>query len=490
MVEGEGKKGLVREKEKGKIFLFGSYVEAQNFGLTAKQHEPPPPALAYLDAVLKKEGYNVVTRDYAFWNERDYLDEVRNVIEEFKPDIVGISVMTMTRVSTYKAIKLIKQLNSKIKIILGGIHASMMYKQLIENFPIDAVCVGEGEITIIELVDALLKNKPLNKIKGIAYKNKRDNVIVTPQRELIHNLDEIPFPDYKAHVKPHVKQIDMVSSRGCPNKCSFCCLHAVSKQRWRPRGYMDVVNEIEYIIKNLPWIEKISFMDDTMILDNQRIINMCKEIVKRGIKISLQCSARIKPVSRELFYWMEKAGFDEIRFGIETGSPRLMEAIHKNITQEDCIRCFKILSEFKKINVVKFLIVGFPGETDETVNETIEFVKRLQKIIKMDFFAVNPLWVYPMTEVYEVAKKAGFIDDDYWLTDKPCPFFIVEHSEKKLKEMANRIAIETSMAQGKIYFLKLMLKRIKWRPKYYLRRITQLSGKDLNRILRNYIFKG
>jgi len=476
-----------------RVFLFEACVEEQNLGLEAKMEEPFPLGLAYLSRILKDAGYKVKAKDYAYWKEKKYLIDLKKIIESFKPDIVGISVMSMTRVSTYHGIKLIKKINSDIKIILGGIHSSIMYKQLLENFPIDAVCIGEAEDTILELLDALQKGKSLKRIKGIAYKNRRGKskgkIIITPPRPLIHDLNRIPFPDHKSFVNPKVKQVYMITSRGCPYRCSFCCLHAISHQIWRPRDYMNVVDEIEYIANNFPWVTDITFHDDTLTLDNKRVVNICKEIVKRGIKMRFQCSARIKPVSKEMFYWMEKAGFNEIRFGIETGSPKLMKAIHKGITQEDCIKTFKMLKPFKKIKVVKFLMVGFPGETDETINETIEFVKKLQKIIKMDFFYATPLWIYPETEIYDIAKKAGFMDDNYWLTDKPCPLFTVEHSEKKLKEMSNRISIETILAQGKIYFLGLMLKKIIKYPKYYIARMTQITLKDFNRIIKKYLLR-
>ncbi|MCW8965848.1 MAG: B12-binding domain-containing radical SAM protein [Candidatus Pacearchaeota archaeon] len=456
-----------------RVFLFEGCVEDQNKSPLEGLNGSYPLGIAYLDSVLSEKGMKVITKDYANWQKGSFLYDVKEICKMFKPEVVGISVMSMTRVSTYKAIKLIKSLDKGIKIVLGGMHSSMMYKQLLENFEIDAICIGESEETILELVDALDKGTSLSKVKGIVYKEK-NKIKVTPKRELIKNLDDIPFPNHKAFMNKKRIRAFILSSRGCPNQCSFCCLHIISHRRYRIRSYKSVVDEIEFLSKKFPQIKEIEFVDDTLILDNKRVIDICKEIIKRKIKKRFYCSGRVKPVSKEMFYWMEKAGFVEIRFGIESASKKIMASINKGISQEDIMNAYNTIKPFKKIRVVKYLMVGFPGETDETINETIEFTKKLQKIIPMDFFTATPLWVYPGTEIYDIMKSKGKINDDYWLTNKPCPLYTVEHSEEKLKEMANRIAIETAAAQGKIFFIRLGLKKIITHPKYYFSRVKYL----------------
>lgn len=455
---------------KDKIFLFESCVEEQNKAPFISPNEPYPLGLAYLDSVLQKNGMSVITKDYAQWKEKEFLEDIKGIIQRFNPQFIGISVMSMTRVSTYHAIKLIKSLNKEAKIILGGMHPSMMYKQLLENFPIDVVCIGESEETLPEVINAFQENKSLRKIKGIAYKSNK-KVLVNPKRELIRDLNSLPYPNHKAFMNKKRSKVFILSSRGCPNLCSFCCLHLISHRIYRMRTYKSVVDEIEFIIKKFPNIQEIELVDDTFILNNQRVIDICKEIIKRGIKKKFYCSGRVKPVSKELFYWMEKAGFVEIRFGIESASKKIMKSIKKGISQEDIINVYNTIKPFKKIRVIKYLMVGFPGETEETINETIEFTKKLQKIIPMDFFTATPLWVYPGTEIYDIMKSKKKINDDYWISENHCPLFTVEHSEEKLKQMANKIAIETAAAQGKTFFIKLLIKKILKNPVYYFSRI-------------------
>lgn len=156
-------------------------------------------------------------------------------------------------------------------------------------------------------------------------------------------------------------------------------------------------------------------------------MDFCREVIRRKIKIKFWCSARIKPASVELFKLMEEAGFKSIGLGLETGSAKLLKSIHKNITREDVIETFKMLKGIN-MGIHTYLMVGFPGENKSTVAETIDLIKRLQKIKYFEFAGVARLWVYPDTEVYEHLRDAGRIDDSFWLTDKDVPYFTLEHT--------------------------------------------------------------
>jgi len=395
-------------------------------------------------------------------------------------------MMSMTRSSSYKAINLIKKTDKKIKIIVGGIHPTIMYNQLLKNFPIDCIIVGEGELTIKELIPALLKNKKLDKIKGLAFKT-RGRILRTENRELIQNLNTLPFPSHDIFMNPKRIRICLLSSRGCPNQCSFCCLHALSKRRYRERSYLNVVEEIEQTISKFPQIKEVEFSDDTFTLNEKKVIDFCKEIVKRKIKLSFVCSARIKPASEKLFFWMGKAGFREVRFGVESGSRKILKSIHKNITPEEIIETFKIASKFPKVKFVKFLMVGFPGENEETIRETIKLTKKLNTIIPMDFFYATPLWVYPGTEVYEIMKSSGKINDDFWLTDEPCPHYTVKYSRRELYDLANRIGFETCLARGYLYFVIFLIKKAIKNPGYEFKRFVR--GRFLMPVLRRKFLK-
>lgn len=397
--------------------------------------------LAYLHAVLEKEGYEVRTRSYNNSDPAASAAAVEAELAGFRPDFFLVQVFTMNRVESFKTIKKARELLPGTRIIAGGVHASIYPAQLLENYPVDCVVIGEGEVTIVELLRALTSGADLGEVKGIAYR-KGGAAALTAQRPLIEDLDAIPFPRHGLFIEnePLREMGCILTSRGCPFRCSFCCLHTVSRRRFRTRSVKNVVDEIEYIAANFPQIKVLQIADDTFTLNQARAIEICREIIRRGVKMRFLCSARIKPASVELFEAMERAGFDGIGFGLETGSEKLLKSIHKNITRADVVETFKMLKD-RKISIATYLMVGFPGETDETVAETIDLVKKLQKIKYFNFAGVAMLWVYPNTEVYEVLRAAGRMDDSYWLTDKDVPFFTLEHSEEELQRMITTITL-------------------------------------------------
>ncbi len=435
--------------------------------------------LAYLHSIIEKAGYLIETKNYNNLDSSLAEKEISTKIKDFNPDFLLIQVFTMNRVASYNLIRIVRQFNPNMKIVLGGVHASIYYEQLLKNFDINCVVIGEGEVTIVEVLKSFSNETEISEIKGIAYKTN-GKVIKNPDRPLIENIDNIPFPKHELFIDSERTMACMLTSRGCPFKCSFCCLHTISRRKFRTRTVKNVVDEIEYIEKKFKNIKTIQLADDTFTLNLQRAIDICKEIIKRKIKLKFLCSARIKPATPELFEYMEKAGFTHIGFGLETGSPKLLKSIHKSLTQEDVIETFNMLKN-SKINLITFLMVGFPGETDETVAETIALTKRLQEIRYFEFAGVARLWVYPNTEVYEYMRDKGKINDDFWLTEEDVPFFTVEHSAEKLEEMVTRIALSCtpkkqifkSMVSEILHpsvFIKKILPRIKKIKKHVLRK--------------------
>ncbi len=399
--------------------------------------------MAYLHSSIRQAGYDIHTENYNNIPEHIALKSIRGILDEEKPEYLLIQMFTMTRVSSYRVIKLAKKLNPNIKIIVGGVHASVLYRQLVENFPIDYVVIGEGELAIIELLDALENGKPTSDIKGLAYTliDKGEGLlpvrqtVVTEMRELNKKLDDLPFPAHELFVTQKSKIANIITTRGCPFLCSFCCLHTISKRKFRKRSIESVVDEVEYILDTFAGVEFIQIADDTFALDMKRAKELCREIIRRGIKVKFWCSTRFKPADTELFELMVEAGFTDIGFGLESGSPKMLKNIHKSISQEDVLETFGLLKDLP-ITPTTFLMVGFPEECDETVQETVNLVKKLKSIKSYNLSGVAPLWVYPDTEVYDKMKEAGKIDDNYWLTDKDVPYYTVDHSYHQLRKMS------------------------------------------------------
>ncbi|NQS90687.1 radical SAM protein [Patescibacteria group bacterium] len=409
--------------------------------------------IAYLGAVLEQKGHLV-----KFF---DFFDIPFNVIErkfirkvkKLKPDIVGFSLLTMNRISSFRLVKNIKAINPNIKIILGGIHCSTLYEQILLNFPVDAICVGEGESIINELVENIDDPKKLKKVKGIAFLDNKE-VIVTHPAEPIKDLDSLPFPKHESFLTDKSDVAYIMSSRGCVSKCIFCSTQ-VYWRTWRSRNPKKVVDEIEYIKRKFPNIKHIWFYDDNFTLDNQRVIEICKELMRRKVKVTWSCGGRVHPISYEMLKYMKKAGCKLITFGIESGSPRILKGMKKFITREQIIRAFKLLKN-AKMNIGALLIVGLPGENDKTVNETIDMLKK----VKFAAPGVAILEIYPNTELYELAKQKGLLDDNYWLTEKRIPIYTCEHTPYELRKMAFKIVYESHKNKGILCLLSFAFKKI------------------------------
>jgi len=348
-------------------------------------------------------------------------------------------------VSTFDAIEKLKVSYPKIKVVIGGVHTSVMYKQILNKYNHIIAVIGEGEITFKELVNSIENGHSHENIAGIAY-YKDGNVVVTKQRNLLEDLDILPFAKHEIFFdnEPNRTIGHIISSRGCPFNCSFCCLKVISNRVSRTRDMRKVVEEIKILKGKYPRLQHIQFHDDTLLLNNERVIEFCKLIISEKLGITFSCSARVKPISSEMFSWMARAGFTKIMFGLETGSSKLLESIHKKIKKEDVINLFNILKPFDFI-VTTFLMCGFPGETEETIQETIALVKKTQKIHYNWIAGVGKLWVYPGSEVYQFMKDMGKISDDFWMENTPVPYFTAEHDLKTLvkfeEKMMNHLAI-------------------------------------------------
>ena len=425
------------------ILLVTSSFEGVSKNLLAKTNEEMhyPLGIAYLHSYLESKNYKVKSLFLNHWSKEDCLNEVIKNIKEFSPKVIGFQMLTSTRVSAYNIINYIHKNHPDIKILLGGIHATVMYKQLINKFPFAFAILGEGEVTMEELIKELFKEKPNpKKIYGVAF-SKNGIVSRTKSRNLIKDLDSLPFPNHKQYLGDGNRtSACLLTSRGCPNACSFCCLNPENKRKVRFRTPKSVVDEIEYITKEFPHITNIWIHDDSFFIHNQRVIDICDEIINRNIKVEFTCSGRMKPVSKEMIEKLEQAGFKCVLLGLESGSEQILKSCHKGITPEDVINTFKLFSK-SSIEIKSFLIVGLPGETIDTIKETVKLVRKMQKIkytLIYPFF--NLLCIYPGTEVYEIAKEKGFIDDSYWLTEKETPIYTAEHSYEQLKSFEQYLA--------------------------------------------------
>lgn len=405
-----------------------------------------PLGLGYLHSYLEHDGNEVTT---LFLNNHDFdycLGQVHKTMAEFDPDIVGLQILTANRISSFKLIEFLQQTYPKTIILAGGIHATIMYEQIIKRYPKVTIIMGEGEKTLSEIA-FLVKNNQVDfsNIDGIAH--WQDGAVRTTRpRALIENLDELPFPKHEIFLNEHRTVANILTSRGCPFNCSFCCLDILSQHKTRKRSVENVIAEIIWLKEKYPKLKSIWIHDDTFFIDNDRVIRFCDEIIRLNLGLSFTCSGRVKPLSELMVHKLEQANFKKILFGLESGDNGILNTCHKAITQNDVEIAFKLFAN-SKISIYAFLIVGLPGESTKTIKETSRFIQKLQKIRYIHYNEdVAILSVYPGTEIYEIFKTAGKISDDFWLTEAPVPLFTLEHDADELiilkEQLLNSISLD------------------------------------------------
>jgi radical SAM superfamily enzyme YgiQ (UPF0313 family) len=443
-----------------------------------------PLGLGYLHAYMEQQGHRVRT---LFLNNVDgaaSLSAADAALREFQPDLVGIQMITANRVCGYGTIELVRDRMPGLPVVLGGIHASVMYRQILERYPFAIAVLGEGETTLAELAARLQAGESTDDVPGIA-RHDGASVVVTPPRELIPDLDVLPFPKHELFLDARSTLAALLTSRGCPFACSFCVLEKFSRRKVRYRSVANIVDEVQFLLARFPNLQNIWIHDDAFFLDNKRVIAFCDEVVRRGIRTRFTCSSRFKPISRELVSALESAGFTHVLFGLESGAEKVMKATRKGISKDDVRKAFRLFAD-SGIMTTSFLIVGLPGETDETVDETIRFVQEIQAINYSYYDDIGVLMVYPGTEVYGIACSAGTISDEFWLTGAPTPYFTAEHDERKLFGMKERIRDHISLGRivtpaGFLAQRKLIPSIMRYSLRFGNESINQAIGAALNR---------
>jgi len=413
-------------------------------------------------------------------------------ISNYSPEIIGLTwLFSAQNNSIDLTIKTIRKFNKNIPIIVGGPHPSANPLQILkENKDIDIVVYGEGEITMKEILDNKAQN--LDKINGIAYK-KNNKIIVNPPRKLIENLDDLPLPDrkivpyknyskqylyealylrfrkinisdkkrmwiisritslpflhkiyYQLYNKQHghlnLPRADIITSRGCPNHCTFCAIHNIWGHKWRMRSAENILEEIDLLVNKFG-IKHINFQDDNFNVSKERTIKICKGIIKNKYNITLLAAsgAFIPTLDEEVLTWLKKAGLSQLRMSVESGNQDILyNVIKKNINLSKVKPIVDICKKLKITTEGAFLF-GVPGETIETMNESLKFAKEtgFNRIIK---FIFQP---FPNTELYRICKEKNYLTKDYnpkrlYITGNKCYIKTDKFSPKDVLKIVNR----------------------------------------------------
>jgi anaerobic magnesium-protoporphyrin IX monomethyl ester cyclase len=411
------------------LLIFPPYNLSEEFqGLSEVGNMQPPLGIAYIGAVLEKNGHEVKIIDAPPLSMG--IKEIVKEAEIFAPDYIGLSVST---VDFNKSLELGKELKIRLKspIIIGGPHVTAVPEEVMRYSCFDFGVIGEGEETIIELLKTLKNKDDLNKVDGLIFR-KNKKITKNKPRQYIDNLDQIPFP--ARHLMPVLTAYHptpatyqnfpvgtMITSRGCPYQCNFC-FRGVFGNKWRFRTPENVVAEMEILIKEYG-AKEIRLWDDTFNADTERVKDICRLIIKKKLKFSWTCLGRVNKADKEMFKLMKKAGCWQISFGIESGNEEILKSLNKGISKRMVEESIKETTE-AGIQALGFFILGLPGETEMTMRETIDFAKSLPLSVA-NFTIATP---YPGTKLWLEAEKRGFLKDvsyDKLLVNLPDKLFYI-----------------------------------------------------------------
>ncbi|MBT8358005.1 MAG: B12-binding domain-containing radical SAM protein [Desulfobacterales bacterium] len=361
-----------------------------------------PQGLFYVGAVLRENNFEVEILNW--YNINKTPDKINQTLIEKNPDIIGFSILNANRWGGIEIARIAKQINPKIKIAFGGIGATFLWEHFLTHFPeIDYVVIGEGEYSFLNLVDCLKNNdnSGIEIIKGIAFR-KNDKPVKTKPAEIINNLDKLPMP---------AKYFDfqhLSLTRGCPGKCTFCGSPGFWGEKIRFYSIDYFVNQLERLYQK--GIAFFYFSDDTFTISKKRVIEICRKILEKRLKIAWVAISRANYVNDEIVYWMKKAGCIQISYGVESGSETIRNSLNKNISTQQIKKAFSITLKYG-ILARAYFIYGCPRESQESIEETINLIREI-KPLNTIFYILD---IFPGTRLYEDYKKKNNLTDDIWL---------------------------------------------------------------------------
>jgi radical SAM superfamily enzyme YgiQ (UPF0313 family) len=409
-----------------------------------------PLGIGYLAASLK-DSHDIDA--HYFYNEKRARKEIPEKFASFKPDIVTLTCNTYNRGFVRKTIRQLRDIDGSVKIIVGGVHASFCYEQILRRYGADVVVIGEGELVMQELCTAMERNAPLSSVNGIAFM-ENNGVVCNPPQNPIADLDDLPMPDH-SYARSLMERSGMglvITSRGCPLKCRFCATSSFWGQSVRTNTVPRVVDEMEMLISRYN-VNKIFFHDDTFNLGISRVKALCKEIMDRGIKVEWACQCRVTPVSEEMIAAMVEAGCRHLAWGVESGSEEILSQIDKGTTLAQIRNAFELSARFSDVLATCALVmVGNPGESEKTIQETLDFLNTLPMT---DPPYTSILRIYPGTLLYESIKANGYMREEDWYRYDTVPFYTLENSlrtQVRWTEMIVRSGNITPFAPQKRFF--------------------------------------
>ncbi len=393
----------------------------------------PPLGLGYIASALRKTGYQVSFLDNQILRLNS--NAIENEIRRINPDVVLLSAMTPLWPGLVTLSSLIKGISPKIIVGIGGPHLSAYPRESLSNESIDFGVYGEGECAILEILKAIRNGKALDDVKGCVFRQD-GKIIVNSQRDVIGDLDSVPFPDidvfpYRKYFALSVRQpfFTMVTSRGCPYACKFCFQEYLG--RYRTRSPENVIEEMQMLVDKYK-VQEIIIFDETFAVEEERVLKICELIRKKGMRFKWDIRTRVDLLNVAVLESLKSAGCYRINLGIESGDQDILCKMNKGFTVSEIIEKVNLARKFG-FELRGYFMFAYPGETYKNICETIEFAKSLP----LDWASFTVTIGLPETDIYKEALEDGYFQIDYWreytkgniLDSKP--YFIPRGMEEK-----------------------------------------------------------
>jgi radical SAM superfamily enzyme YgiQ (UPF0313 family) len=397
-----------------------------------------PLGLGYINALLRHEGHDSRILNCSAWSLR----RAERFLRQERPQVFGVSVFTFNRHEAMRLAALARAANPECLIVAGGPHATHLPHHLLAHYPqIDVVVRGEGEETMLALVRALGDPRPsLSGIPGITsrtpprvspdratdrrpalHPGRGAEFVDAPDRQVVMDLDRLPHPagdPVMVGVDPVTQFEFIITSRGCPAACTFCSSPEFWGRALRFRSAANMVDEVR-LLRERHGVVYVSVRDDTFTVHKKRVIDFCRSLIDQKIDLLWDCQSRVNAVDEERLLWMRRAGCTHIQYGVESGSPRMLERLNKGITQEQ-IRSAAQSTRRVGLGLSIYLITGIESETNDDLAATVRLIEEIRPHDGL----VSPMTVYPGTALYEDAKRRLGLSDDYWVRERGEAFYV------------------------------------------------------------------
>jgi radical SAM superfamily enzyme YgiQ (UPF0313 family) len=383
------------------VEIYGKYKAAAKVGAEIWA----PLGLCYIAATLEKAGHKVrlIDADPEGLSHAGIMHE----LETMPVDVVGVTAATPVYSNAKKIIESVKEHDKGILTVIGGPHVTILPTFVMQDCSVDVSVIREGEKTVVELLDTVEKGLSLKDVKGIAYR-EGEEIKITEPRPLIEDLDSLPYPArhllngtyiWSVPGKGLVPVTPILTQRGCPFKCIFCCAQAMAGAKTRYRTLGNIVDEIEYLISE-GGVKHLFFADDTLTLNKRKVSDMCDEIERRGLKFTWEGYTRADVITKELLAKMQSSGLVRLSFGVESGNQDILNFINKGISLEQLRQAYDWCYELG-LETRGSVMIGHPFETKKTIKQTSNFMRSLNCFQSY----INIVMPYPGSKLYEMANN-------------------------------------------------------------------------------------